>query len=84
MAKRLKPEVEKTLCLPRNSTSEFVENGIYGILMVLSYNLYDEILLIHTKTKLRGVLFETQRKLKKTTKKQWSQMSYRNGSFCFC
>ena len=30
--------------------------------MVLSYNLYNEVLLIHTKTKLRGVLFETQRK----------------------
>jgi len=57
--------VEKTLCLPRNGIKKFVENGIYSILMVLSYNLYNEILLIHPKTKLRSVLFETQRKLKK-------------------
>ena len=38
--------------------------------MVLSYNLYNELLLIHTKTILRGVLFETQRKLIKTQNKK--------------
>jgi len=64
MGNRLKPEVEKTLCLPRNGTYNFADNGIYSILMV-SHSLYNEILLILAKTKRRGVLFETQRKFKK-------------------
>ena len=47
--------------------------------MVLSYNLYNEILLIHTKTKLKGVFYLKLKENKKN--KLWSQISYRNVSF---
>jgi len=42
--------------------------------MVLSYNVYNEISLIHTKTNLRGVLCEPQKKTKKKKKKKKKTM----------